>query len=129
MILTNDLHELQTQYDFIDSIVTNVYWSDDLMDLVIEVDYYWDYQEGRETTRELRLILRRCSNAIFSMPRISENLNDEELASYSLSWYTILSSEFIVNDSIIKVLLYTMDYDTVWLAAECQEVLLDGEKF
>lgn len=57
-MLANNLNEILEKYDFTDSIITSVKWSENKLDLIVSVDYYWDVQEGRDTTRILKLILR-----------------------------------------------------------------------
>jgi len=44
-MLANNLNEILENFDFTDSIVTCVEWADNLIDLIVTVDYYWDIQE------------------------------------------------------------------------------------
>ncbi|MCG3086909.1 hypothetical protein [Sporosarcina cyprini] len=54
-------------FDFKDSVVTEVRWSDNLMDLIVNVDYYWDIQDGHDTTRILKIIFESCQKVDFQI--------------------------------------------------------------
>jgi len=41
-MLANNLNEILEKYDFTDSIITSVKWSENKLDLIVSVDYYWD---------------------------------------------------------------------------------------
>lgn len=45
-MISNDIGEILNDYEFTDSIITNLKWEDNLLDLSITVDYYRDIQEG-----------------------------------------------------------------------------------
>lgn len=50
-MLANNLNNILEDFDFTDSIATEVKWSKHLVDLEVVVDYYWDIQDGRDETR------------------------------------------------------------------------------
>lgn len=60
-MLANNIKEILENYDFTDSIVTCIKWADNLIDLIITVDYYWDIQNGSDNTRLLNLVFKNCT--------------------------------------------------------------------
>jgi len=40
------LEEIENKYDFTESTVHDIYWENDFKDLVLIVNYYWEYSGG-----------------------------------------------------------------------------------
>lgn len=69
MQLASNIHEVLNNFDFTDSIVTDISWENNLLDLTLVVDYYWDIQEGRSKTRQLMLKFVNCVKADFEIKK------------------------------------------------------------
>ncbi|WP_232242857.1 hypothetical protein [Paenibacillus sp. GSMTC-2017] len=127
MMLANNLIEILEKFDFTDSIVTEVKWAENLLDLVVIVDYYWDIQDGREDTRLLKLVFKNCMKVDFQiskeLPIAIDETNKESL-------FTIIlfkeNTEYQYNFDKKKYLeIFTTDYLNPWLSVVCCEVTLE----
>ncbi|MBH5318331.1 hypothetical protein I6N90_10980 [Paenibacillus sp. GSMTC-2017] len=126
-MLANNLIEILEKFDFTDSIVTEVKWAENLLDLVVIVDYYWDIQDGREDTRLLKLVFKNCMKVDFQiskeLPIAIDETNKESL-------FTIIlfkeNTEYQYNFDKKKYLeIFTTDYLNPWLSVVCCEVTLE----
>ncbi|ABN53000.1 hypothetical protein Cthe_1779 [Acetivibrio thermocellus ATCC 27405] len=125
-MLANNLNEILEKYDFTDSIITSVKWSENKLDLIVSVDYYWDVQEGRDTTRILKLIFKNCIKANFHITNqlaLDSNLVNTD------SYFTIIlfkgkESDYLSEGKGKQVEIFTTDYSTPWLTVICREVIL-----
>ncbi|MGL4820425.1 MAG: hypothetical protein ACRC5C_10615, partial [Bacilli bacterium] len=98
-MLLNSLDKINEKYDFTDSIITMVKWGDNLLDLVVTVDYYWDIQEGKTETRLLNIIFKNCLSSKFTTIPKNIPLNTDE--KYLFSFFTIiLFKEFKASAAI-----------------------------
>lgn len=118
MIATN-INEVLEKLDFTDSIITDIKWENNLIDLALIVDYYWDIQEGKKETRMLKITFVSCINADFNMTPNLIEIPDNEIQSYILSWYTIVGfrKSDIDYKNLICIEIFTTDYGTPWLTA------------
>lgn len=129
-MLANSLDEILENFDFIDSIVTQVKWDINLLDLIITVDYYWDIQKGLDKTRLLDLIFKNCSKADFQVSELDSLLKGELNIE---SCFTIVlvkerqENEYSLYDKRY-VEIFTTDYSRPWLSAICSEVELQEYK-
>ncbi len=124
-MLAENLHDVMENFDFTDSIVTDVKWADNLMDLVVIVDYYWDLQEGHDNTRLVKLIFKNCTKADFQisteLPLKPDVINKESL--FTIVLLKELSGSL---DKQQHVGIFTTDYSKPWLSVECTNVSLEG---
>ncbi|MGO4544170.1 hypothetical protein AB4Z29_05180 [Paenibacillus sp. 2TAB23] len=130
--MATNINDVLENFDFTDSIVTEIKWENQLLDLALVVDYYWDLQEGRSETRLLKLTFKNCAKADFQfkrdlLPLPNELVNPE-------SCYTIVlfkanrTSQLIEQygiDRLKHIELFTLDYSTAWLSVLCDEVILE----
>jgi hypothetical protein len=127
MIITKELNILENEYDFTDSIVTKIDWDNNLLDLLIKIDYYWDIQEGNSESKVLIIRLKNCLNATFNMPSTFKNIPSEQIKDYINSWYTITDFSIIKNKDNLSVSIKTIDNNPKWLTLECEEIYLETE--
>ncbi|MFC9775330.1 hypothetical protein [Paenibacillus chitinolyticus] len=132
MLLATNINDVLENFDFTDSIVTEIKWEKQLLDLVLVVDYYWDIQEGCSETRMLKLTFRNCVKADFQLKRDILPLSNELVNSESC--YTIVlfkvneTSQLLEQygiDRLKHIELFTLDYSTAWLSILCDEVTLE----
>jgi len=125
-MLANNLNEILEKFDFTDSIVTCVKWSDNMIDLIVLVDYYWDIQEGRDNTRVLKLIFKNCIKANFQISK-ELPLNNDVINTDSCFTIVLLKEKEASNlakNMEKQVEIFTTDYSMPWLSVVCGEVLL-----
>ncbi len=125
-MLASNLNEILDNFDFTDSIITCVEWADNLIDLIITVDYYWDIQDGRDDTRLLKLVFKNCINANFKASAELPINNDITSAD---SLFTIVLFKEIKKSEHVQyrqncVEIFTTDYSIPWLTVVCSEVFL-----
>lgn len=48
MLICNNMNKILNEYEFTDSVITEMKWEDNLLDFSITVDYYWDIHEGKK---------------------------------------------------------------------------------
>lgn len=119
-MITNDIKKILNDFDFTDSIVSKIQWSDNLLDLELSLSYYWDLQEGKEECRDLKFTFKRCSNVSFNIDK--ELLNNAEHQENYYSWFTIIHFEE-PKEKCINI--YTTDYSLPWLSLQYNEVILE----
>ncbi|WP_374018149.1 hypothetical protein ABU162_29540 [Paenibacillus thiaminolyticus] len=132
MQLASNLHEVLNNFDFTDSIVTDIKWENSLFDLTLVIDYYWDIQEGRSETRQLKLKFANCVKADFQMKAEVLPLSEETINADSI--FTIVlfrvnkDSELLRQygiDGLNHIELITLDYSKPWLSILCNNVTLE----
>ncbi|MBD7970095.1 hypothetical protein H9647_18700 [Paenibacillus sp. Sa2BVA9] len=122
-MLATNLNDVLENYDFTDSIVTEVQWADNLIDLTVVVDYYWDIQDGHDTTRLLKIIFKNCIKADFQTST-ELLLTPDEVNKESL-FTIVLFKELTENlDKQKHVGIFTTDYSKPWLSVVCSDVML-----
>ncbi|WP_225229407.1 hypothetical protein [Paenibacillus gallinarum] len=121
--MATNLNDVLENYDFTDSIVTEVQWADNLIDLTVVVDYYWDIQDGHDTTRLLKIIFKNCIKADFQTST-ELLLTPDEVNKESL-FTIVLFKELTENlDKQKHVGIFTTDYSKPWLSVVCSDVML-----
>ena len=98
MLIANGFEEIYNTLDFTDSIVECINWENDLLDLVLTVDYY----NNSDEEELLKLRFRDCLKADFSLTTNLLSVREEEKRSYSLSWYTIQNYELLKDSELLK---------------------------
>ena len=128
MILSRGIRSLTEDFCFTDSIVTDIRWDDNLLDLLVVTWYYWDIQEGKKIARELTIRLKNCRQANFAITKCYDMVHKTELRDYIISWYTITHCTAEEKNGLIEVSIKTIDDDPKWLFAKCEEIWIEGEK-
>lgn len=116
-----------TKYDFTDSIVTQVKWAENLLDLMVVVDYYWDIQEGRDETRLLCITFKDCISADFKFGKTLPIYEDE--VNIESCFTIVLFNENLESEAVTKnykcIEIHTTDYSRPWLSVICRDVILE----
>lgn len=123
-MLAINLHDVLENFDFTDSIVTEVKWADNLMDLIIVVDYYWDIQDGQDTTRLLKLIFKNCKKVEFQI-NAEPSLSPNEVNKESLFTIVLVKELAESSDKQKHVGIFITDYSKPWLSVVCSDVMLE----
>ncbi len=126
-MIASNLDEVFEKLDFTDSIITDIKWENNLIDLVLYIDYYWDLQEGFKETRMLRVTFKSCLKAGFLMTQNLIEMSDSEVQSYILSWFTIVSfrKSNIENKNLNCIEIFTTNFTNPWLTVVCKEIQVD----
>lgn len=126
-MLATNLHDVLENFDFTDSIVTEVKWDDNLIDPIVVVDYYWDIQDGRDTTRLLKIIFKNCMKADFQfsteLPLTSHEVNKESLFTIVLFKEMAESKNNSYKQNHVGI--FTTNYSKPWLSVVCSDVMLE----
>ncbi|MCK8058730.1 MULTISPECIES: hypothetical protein [unclassified Fusibacter] len=86
----NNLLKILSEYDFTDSIIVEISTSKLLTELVLEIDYYWDLQEGKNEARMLLLKFENCKRIESRIPVVAiESLKSRENVD---SYFTIVKT-------------------------------------
>lgn len=123
-MLATNLHDVLENFDFTDSIVTEVKWADNLMDLILVVDYYWDIQDGQDTTRLLKFIFKNCIKTEFQI-KTELPLSPNEVNKESLFTIVLVKELEKSSDKQKHVGVFTTDYSKPWLSVVCSDVMLE----
>lgn len=130
MIIADGFDEIYETLDFTDSIVERINWENDLLDLVLTVDYYF----GQDESNLLKIRFKDCLKADFLLTDNLLNVQEEEKHSFSMSWYTIQNyrlvkeSDFIKKydkSDIVHMEIYTVDQEVPWLSVISRGVTVD----
>lgn len=122
MILANNIKNILNEFDFTDSIVTNVRLSDNLLDLELILNYYWDIQEGKEECRDLQITFKRYCNVKFHIDKELITNTGTEQQGQNYSWFTIVRFE---EPEDKRINIYTTDYSIPWLSLDYGEIILE----
>ncbi|MGX7418022.1 hypothetical protein ACWOFR_04370 [Carnobacterium gallinarum] len=105
----NKIEQNLASFDFIDSIITKLYYEENLTDLIIEVDYFWTELDTNEL---IKLEIFNCLSLNYEIP---ENLYESNNGMLNLSQFTIQKIEFsIEKNPTLKI--FTYDYNKPLLA-------------
>ncbi|EPR14134.1 hypothetical protein [Ruminiclostridium papyrosolvens] len=126
-MIAKNIDEVFQKLDFTDSIITAVKWEDNLIDLALYIDYYWDIQEGFKETRMLKVTFKSCLKVDFLMTQNLIEMSDSEVQTYILSWFTIVSfrKSNIENKNLNCIEIFTTNYTNPWLTVLCKEIQVD----
>lgn len=124
----NDINYIKSEYDFTDSVVTSIYWENNLLDLVLEIDYFW-YKETVDTKDELikkiKLKFINCQRVDFNMPQVMKEINPKEYSQYTWSWFNIVNLTIEGTEKNVIVEVKTVDESPKWLYVNCQNILIE----
>lgn len=121
MIIANGFDEIYNTLDFTDSIVERISWENNLLDLVLTIDYYIN----RDEDELLTIRFKDCLKADFSLTTNLLSVPEEEKHSYSMSWYTIQNYKLLRNSELLKQYnhkelihfqIFTSDQEIPWLS-------------
>ncbi len=126
-MIARNLDEVFEKLDFTDSIIIDIKWENNLIDLVLNIDYYWDIQEGHKETRILKVTFKCCIKADFHMTPNLIEMTDAEIQSYILSWYTIVAfrKSYIDCNDMVCIQVLTTDFTVPWLTVLCKGIQVE----
>lgn len=99
-----------------------MYWQSNGPNIV--VDYYWDIQDGRDTTRILKIIFKNCKKVDFQisteLPLSPDEVNKDSL--FTIVLFKELAGS---SDKQQHVGVFTTDYSRPWLSVAFSNVMLE----
>jgi len=122
MIIAKNSDVFNSNYDFTDSIIIDISWDSNLLDLLIKVDYYWNTDLG---SNELTIRFKSCRQMSFNMPNAYADISYEEKSTYIHSWYTITDCNIKSENGLLEISIKTVDENPKWLNVVCDEVYLE----
>lgn len=122
-MLAKNLDVFYGKYDFTESIVTNIGWDPNLLDLLVILDYYWDDLCGQK----LVIRFKNCQKSEINMPKCSADFSESEMKAYINSWYTITKCTIENTDDLFTVRIKTIDDEPQWLSVVYREIWLEKE--
>ena len=120
-MLVKNLNVFDDKYDFTESIVTNICWDKNLLDLLVTLDYYWDDLRGKKFV----IRFKNCHKSIINMPKCCVDFSESEMIAYRNSWYTITNCKIENTGDLFTVKIKTVDDDPHWLNVVCREIWLE----
>ena len=125
MKIVKGFEKIEKQFDFFESYVDKIEWSEDLFDLIITINYYWQ-DENNCKNRDIRLILKNCTYVSFDSPQNKINPSTfERTSAYSYVLYSIQSFLTKKNTDNINVQIGTTELDHKWLNAQCSDIWVE----
>lgn len=132
MLICNNMNKILNEYEFTDSVITEMKWEDNLLDFSITVDYYWDIHEGKKTSRLLKIVFKDCVKAqfclaekVFAVPR--EHIKPANI----ISWFTIVlfydENRYDVKTNFgefTEIKIHTLDFENPFLHIVCKDMEL-----
>ena len=120
-----DYQAVLHQFDFYGSYVAEIKWSEDLFDLILTVNYFDDLPSGCKN-QDIRIILKDCDVAIFSVPQEAKRgIAGNNKMAISYVAYSIESFDVIKENSKLKVIIGTTINNHRWLEADCCELWIE----
>lgn len=130
MLLAKGWEEIYSNFDFTDSIIEKITWENELLDLVLTIDYYNSDQE-----LILKVRFRDCLKADFSLTANMLRVPPEDRYSYSMSWHTIQHYRLLEESELLSlyeqkelyhVQIFTAEYEIPWLSVVSKEIRIES---
>ncbi|MGD6795367.1 hypothetical protein [Metabacillus indicus] len=122
-MLTNKINEILEEYDFTDSIITDMRWEKSLLDFSITIDYNFNLPENEMKTKDLKLVCKNCITINLNFARKSfDHIEPNQTNFYS--WFTIVKYNFRKQDKDYIIELYTYEFDTPSISITCNSLEL-----
>ncbi|MGP1908358.1 hypothetical protein ACTSEZ_09295 [Metabacillus sp. JX24] len=122
-MLTNKINEILEEYDFTDSIITDMRWENSLLDYSITIDYNFYLPENEMKTKDLKLIFQNCTTLNLNLARnLFDHIEPNQTNFYS--WFTIVKFNFREQDKDYIIELYTYEFDTPSISITCNSIEL-----
>lgn len=121
MILSKNYNDINSIYDFYEGIISNIYWDDNLVDLLVMVYYYFDEPYG---LKDKNVILRfkkcstfncDCSNMITTIKELNIVTPHPEIERITMD----------IDGPYIKVEIST-NYDSPMISLSCDEIWIES---
>jgi len=131
MVLADNIQYIFEKFDFTESIITEVKWENNLFDLSVTLDYWWNLDDDPTTTKGygtkiLKLTFVDCIRAIFNQ---GTNLIDKDKKEiHPSSWYTVVSFRESLqtnSNNLVNLEIITLDYDNPWLRVQSRGIKLE----
>jgi len=130
MILADNIQDIFEKFDFTESIITEVKWENNLFDLSVTLDYWWNLDDDPTSTKGygtkiLKITFKDCVLANFNQGINLIELDKEEI--HPPSWFTVVNfretAQFSKN--LLNLEFITLDYDYPWLQVQCKGIKLE----
>ncbi|MCL6458435.1 MAG: hypothetical protein K6T85_10570 [Gorillibacterium sp.] len=131
MLLAENLNDIVEKFDFTESIITDVKWENDLFDLSLTLDYWWEIDNDPSSSKGygsklLKLTFMDCIQVNFNQSRLLIELSKEEI--HPPSWFTVVKFGKVTKDHLDNLLnleIVTLDYNNPWLLVQCRGIRLE----
>jgi hypothetical protein len=131
MQLAENLQVILDRYDFTESIVTQITWENNLFDLSLTLDYWWNLDEDISSskgygTKMLKLTFTDCLRTNFIQDSRLMEMKKGEI--HPPSWFTIVNfrtSERSESEGLLELEVVTLDYNNPWLSVSCKGIKLE----
>jgi len=113
------------QFDFFESYVTKIEWSEDLFDLIITVNYFWQDKNDCQN-QNIKIILKNCTFVSFDSPQnnVQSSAFERSMAqSYVL--YSIQSFSVRKEKNKVDLKIGTTELEHQWLNAQCFDLWVE----
>ena len=125
MRIIKDYQAIKDKFDFYESYVTGIKWSEDLFDLILTLNYFNDQPSGCKN-KDINVILKDCNVALFNVPQeAKEDLAANNRMAISYVAYSIETFEVIKEANNLKVIVGTTTNNHKWLEANCCELWVE----
>ena len=123
MIIYKNIEEIKKNFDICDSIICGIRWDENMLDLLIVVDYFWS-PTPYEKTYVIRL--KDCFEAKFKMTEWMQKTPVNERQKLWWHWYTTL---FMVLEKkeTVEVRIFT-DIEHILIEAKCEEIWIEDDE-
>lgn len=108
-------------YDFIDSIIENLYFDNSLVNFCLLLDYYFT----EETEEHIKLTFENCTEVSFEIPQELYEMNNNVL---NFSHFTITKITTVELDSQVCIRIFTVNNETEFLKILCGNVSFESVK-
>ena len=123
MVIYKKIEEIKEKFDICDSIICGIRWDENMLNLLIIVDYYVG-PNADEKTYVIRL--KDCFEAKFKMTEWMQKTPADERHKYIWSWHSAFYMEIEKNETTeIKIVT---GLDNVWLEAKCEEIWIEDDE-
>lgn len=125
MQIIKSKEEIMNRFDFFESYVNKIAWSEDLFDLIITVNYFWQ-DENNCKDCDVKIILKNCTFVSFDSPQNSINCNNfERTLADSYVMYSIQTFEVEKDKDKLIVQIGTTELNHKWLKVQCSDLWVE----
>lgn len=120
MILSKNADDINSVYDFLDGIITEIKWDTNSADLLVTVYYYFDEPEGCKD-EDLTIRFKNCCYAKFDMQGAITAMKADQIGSV---WQNVESIRVEkVADCILVVI--ASNFSEKMLELSCEEIWIE----
>ncbi len=121
MILSRDFNDINSIYDFSEGIICDIYWDDNLIDLLVTVYYYFD--EPRDLKdKDVTIRFKKCSTVNFDCSNMLASMKEYSIVAPHPTIEHILLKK---NSSSMNVEIAT-NYASPMISLTCDEIWVES---